>query len=128
MLQFFTDIWKYLIDLSPVKRTNALMLGMILLFGYATFVLARNNEYQHKTLKLQYEQRLDTCDSRFQKLVTSNDTLKRLLYEAKLESATKELDYIKKIYEKTEQSKKDIFYNVNKIQKQQKLIKTKIKK
>ncbi len=128
MLQFFTDIWKYLIDLSPVKRTNALMLGMILLFGYATFVLARNNEYQHKTLKLQYEQRLDTCDSRFQKLVASNDTLKRLLYEAKLESATKELDYIKKIYEKTEQSKKDIFYNVNKIQKQQKLIKTKIKK
>lgn len=128
MLKFFIDIWKYLIELTPVNRTNALMLGMILLFGYATFYLARNNEYQYKLLKIQYEERLDTCDSRYQLLLVQYEKMQKELYEARLETASNELEYIKNIYNKTENSKKTIISKVSKIQKQQKLIKNRINK
>lgn len=83
----FIKLWKYIINLSPEKRTTALLLGMVIIFGIVTYYTNKKNEKVNLEVKTKLVKELDTCMVKNYNFLQDKESLQNIIFKLKIDSA-----------------------------------------
>jgi len=80
-------LYKYIINLTPEKRSVALLLGMVLLFGFIAYYTNKKNEKINLEVKNKLIKELDTCMIKNYHYLQNKESLQNLIVKLKIDSA-----------------------------------------
>ena len=83
----FIKLWKYIINLSPEKRTTALLVSIVILFGIVTYYTNIKNEKVNLEAKTKLVKELDTCMTKNYNFLQDKESLQNIIFKLKIDSA-----------------------------------------
>lgn len=121
MLKTLTNILKYFVNLSDVKRVIFFMGASIMFLTYFFIKRDTQNQKQHLEIKNSYIKRLDTCELKNTRYLTEKESLTNVIFNLKIDSAvtsaSKEIEYAKKLANQVKQTEKKVKKTTNSLNK-----------
>lgn len=106
------SLYKYIINLTPEKRTTALLLGMVILFGMVAYFAWKINQKEHAQIIFEKSTKLDTCESRNIRYLIEKESLQLVIYNLKIDSAitstSNELRIVKELADQVKETENKV--------------------